>query len=192
MILTTSFHGPMNLPWEYIEKMGGKKEEFEKFAKKISTPKWEALELGTLWWIDKQITQFIYKVSEQYPDSLFVITGDHTHYAYTQGVLSHREVPMLIYSPSLKIYPTSNVGSQLDIAPTLLNLSTPKGFVYIVLENLCSQPILANLMKSDFIMPLSLWEIRMEFILKMENILLFHKRTLSKVKMKNICHLSIA
>lgn len=130
MILTTSFHGPMNLPWEYIEKMGGKKEEFEKFAKKISAPKWEALELGTLWWIDKQITQFIHKVSEQYPDSLFVITGDHTHYAYVQGVLSYREVPMLIYSPSLKIYPTSNVGSQLDISPTLLNLSAPEGFVY--------------------------------------------------------------
>lgn len=130
MILTTSFHGPMNLPWEYIEKMGGKKEEFEKFAKKISAPKWEALELGTLWWIDKQITQFIHKVSEQYPDSLFVITGDHTHYGFARGVLSYREVPMLIYSPSLKIYPTSNVGSQLDIAPTLLNLSTPKGFVY--------------------------------------------------------------
>lgn len=34
MILTTSFHGPMNLPWEYIEKMGGKKSEFERFCKK--------------------------------------------------------------------------------------------------------------------------------------------------------------
>lgn len=130
MILTTSFHGPMNLPWEYIEKMGGKKEDFEKFAKKVSSPKWEALELGTLWWIDKQITEFIHKVSEQYPDSLFVITGDHTHYAYVQGVLSYREVPMLIYSPSLKIYPLSDSGSQLDIAPTLLNLATPKGFEY--------------------------------------------------------------
>lgn len=130
MVLTTSFHGPMNLPWEYIQKMGGKKEEFEKFAKNISSPKWEALELATLWYIDKQITQFIHKVSEQYPDSLFVITGDHTHYAYTQGVLSDREVPMLIYSPNLKIYPRSDVGSQLDIAPTLLNLSAPKGFVY--------------------------------------------------------------
>lgn len=130
MILTTSFHGPMNLPWEYVEKIGGKKEEFEKFAKKIPSPKWEALELATLWWIDKQITKFILEVSRQYPDSLFVVTGDHTHYAYTQGVLSHREVPMLIYSPSLKIYSRSDVGSQLDIAPTLLNLSAPKGFVY--------------------------------------------------------------
>lgn len=37
---------------------------------------------------------------------------------------------MLIYSPSLEIYPTSQVGSQLDIAPTLLNLSTPKSFIY--------------------------------------------------------------
>ena len=130
MILTTSFHGPMNLPWEYIQAMGGKKAEFERFASKISSPKWEALELGTLWWIDKKITSFIHKVSEQYPDSLFVITGDHTHYGYTQGVLSHREVPMIIYSPSLKIYPLSTAGSQLDIAPTLLNLSAPKGFVY--------------------------------------------------------------
>lgn len=130
MILTTSFHGPMNLPWEYIQAMGGKKEEFENFASKISSPKWEALELGTLWWIDKKITSFIHKVSKQYPDSLFVITGDHTHYGYTQGVLSNREVPMIIYSPSLKIYPLSTAGSQLDIAPTLLNLSTPKGFVY--------------------------------------------------------------
>lgn len=130
MILTTSFHGPMNLPWEYIQKEGGDKERFEKFASKISSPKWEALELGTLWWIDKKITSFIHRVSEQYPDSLFVITGDHTHYGYTQGVLSNREVPMIIYSPTLKIYPTSSAGSQLDIAPTLLNLSAPKGFVY--------------------------------------------------------------
>lgn len=130
MILTTSFHGPMNLPWEYIEKMGGKREEFEKFVQANPSPTWGALELATLWWVDKQITQFIRKVSEQYPDSLFVITGDHTHYSFARGVLSYREVPMLIYSPSLKIYPTSDVGSQLDIAPTLLNLSTPKGFVY--------------------------------------------------------------
>lgn len=130
MILTTSFHGPINLPWEYIEKMGGKREEFEKFVQANPSPTWGALELATLWWVDKQITQFIRKVSEQYPDSLFVITGDHTHYSFARGVLSYREVPMLIYSPSLKIYPTSNVGSQLDIAPTLLNLSAPKGFVY--------------------------------------------------------------
>lgn len=88
------------------------------------------MELGILWWIDKQIAQFIRKVSEQYPDSLFVITGDHTHYAYTQGVLSYREVPMLIYSPTLKIYPTSDVGSQLDIAPTILDLVSPQGFEY--------------------------------------------------------------
>lgn len=130
MILTTSFHGPMNLPWEYIQAMGGKKEEFERFASKLSSPKWEALELGTLWWIDKKIADFVSKVSKQYPDSLFVITGDHTHYSYAQGVLSYREVPMIIYSPSLSIYPTSAAGSQLDIAPTLLNLSAPKGFVY--------------------------------------------------------------
>lgn len=130
MVLTTSFHGPINLPWEYVEKMGGKKERFEKFVQENPSPKWGALELATLWWVDKQITHFIREVSEQYPDSLFVITGDHTHYGFTRGVLSYREVPMLIYSPSLKIYPTSDVGSQLDIAPTLLNLSTPKGFVY--------------------------------------------------------------
>lgn len=130
MILTTSFHGPMNLPWEYIQKLGGKREEFEKFASKIKSPQWEALELGVLWYVDKQITHFIQEVSKQYPNSLFVITGDHTHYGYTQGVLSHREVPMLIYSPSLKIYPTSTSGSQLDIAPTLLNLSAPQGFVF--------------------------------------------------------------
>ena len=130
MILTTSFHGPMNLPWEYIARAGGKKDEFENFISQNSAPKWEALELGTLWWIDKQITHFIQKISQQYPDSLFVVTGDHTHYAYIQGVLSYREVSMLIYSPSLEIYPTSQVGSQLDIAPTLLNLSTPKSFIY--------------------------------------------------------------
>ncbi|MCE3047320.1 LTA synthase family protein [Helicobacter kayseriensis] len=130
MLLTTSFHGPTDLPWEYIEAIGGKKENFEKFLEKTKKENWDAKELGILWWDDKHITRFIKEFSELYPDSLFIITGDHTHYSHVSGFQDSREVPMLLYSKALEPKMIAEAGSQIDILPSIINLVAQEGFIY--------------------------------------------------------------
>lgn len=130
MIMTTSFHGPNDLPWEFVEKIGGNRQKLQSFIDKHPGLNWQFNELSILWWFDKEVARFIKEFSKEHPDSLFIITGDHSHYSFAKTYQSSREVPMIIYSPKLKIKPISEIGVHLDITPTIINLVAPKGFVY--------------------------------------------------------------
>ena len=129
MILTTTFHGPYDLPWEYIEGIGVERKIFEDFVKH-KAPEWNSLELATLWWVDKQIEKFVKKMSKRYPRSLFVITGDHSIPAFSKNFQALKEVAMVLYAPNLELKKLTDVGDHLDISATLLALTTPKNFKF--------------------------------------------------------------
>ena len=73
-VYTTSNHGPYKLP---LKDLG-----FD--AKNIMDVQPDVLKesiipkvMGTFWYADRAINDFIQKMKKAYPDSLFIVTGDH-------------------------------------------------------------------------------------------------------------------
>jgi len=94
-----------------------------------------AVELGHYWYMDKVITKFIRSVSEKFPNSLFIVTGDHavrvdpsTH----PTIFEHQSVPFVMYGAGIdkNILPPDVVGGHISIVPTLIELIAPEGFKY--------------------------------------------------------------
>lgn len=134
-IMTTTNHPPYNLD---LKAEGF---EFEKTLAEIkklpNVPDAEKLttELGHYWYTDKVITKFIRSVTEKYPDSLFVVTGDHavrvdpgTH----PTIFEHQSVPFIMHGAGIdkKILPPDAVGGHISIVPTIIELIAPEGFKY--------------------------------------------------------------
>ncbi len=91
--------------------------------------------MGHYWYCDKALGDFIRKAEKQFPDSLFVITADHTsgHFLTASPPLVERFlIPLIFYTPnaSLPKIPASSVGSHNDILPTVINLIAPNHFSY--------------------------------------------------------------
>ncbi|WP_094604160.1 hypothetical protein SPSIL_042950 [Sporomusa silvacetica DSM 10669] len=91
--------------------------------------------LGHFWYSDKQLGNFIKSMQQKYPDSLFVITGDHAdrfNIIPNPTMFERYAVPFILYGPGInKNMFTNNVaGSHITIAPTLIELIAPKDFVY--------------------------------------------------------------
>ncbi|MEW6025870.1 MAG: sulfatase-like hydrolase/transferase [Planctomycetota bacterium] len=56
-------------------------------------------------------------------NTIFIITGDHTNYSRPNILRSYYHVPLLIYAPGIiKPQRCNQVGSQVDILPTILDL----------------------------------------------------------------------
>ena len=128
MIMTTSNHPPFDVP---LEKYNISLTKFEQFIKDKGIKSWRAQDLGVLYWYDKQVVKFIKEMSEKIPDSIFVITGDHSNNApMNVSFNTWHKIPFIIYAPTLKLNKLANSGVHLDIAATLLELATPKGFQY--------------------------------------------------------------
>lgn len=135
LIMTVTNHPPYNLDLAA--------EGFDLARAKAATAKLPqaenpdelAVELGHYWYMDKVVTEFVRKTQEKYPDSLFVITGDHAVRMDpgTQPTLfEHQSVPFVLYGQGVTkdILPAQVVGGHLNIVPTLLELIAPKGFQY--------------------------------------------------------------
>lgn len=136
MVMTTSNHPPYDVDLKYYNVP---MEKIKTFLK-TRIPKTEinhnediATMLGHAYWYDKQVTKFIKKASKIFPQSLFIITGDHYGRMYVKAKLDDRvgkSIPLIIYSPTLTPKQLYNVGSHIDIAPTIVELTAPKGFKY--------------------------------------------------------------
>ena len=133
--MTTTNHPPYNLNLR-VEGYDTTKviSELQQLPN-INDPKNLATELGHYWYMDRVATQFIKNVSERYPKSLFVITGDHavrcdpgTH----PTLFEHQSVPFVLYGNGVKrdILPLDVVGGHTSIVPTIIELIAPKGFSY--------------------------------------------------------------
>lgn len=136
MVMTTSNHHPYDVDLKYYNVPMDKINTFLK----THIPKTElnlnddvATILGHAYWYDKEVTKFIKKASKIFPQSLFIITGDHYGRMYVRNKLDERagkSIPLIIYSPTLTPKQLYSVGSHIDIAPTIVELTSPKGFKY--------------------------------------------------------------
>ncbi|MDA8402779.1 MAG: sulfatase-like hydrolase/transferase [Desulfobacteraceae bacterium] len=91
---------------------------------------------GHLWYADKCLGDFIHHMERKLTAPVFAVTGDHWSRKFLNGKPSLYErssVPLVLYGPDVlknKHFPENAVGGHIDIAPTLIELAAPKGFVY--------------------------------------------------------------
>lgn len=129
MILTTSNHPPYDVP---LEQFDVPLDEIRQFLAKQNYNKQDARLFGHIWYQDKQILHFIQEISRVLPDSIFIITGDHYDREYPKTA-SHKvsnTIPLIIYSPVLEITKNTNIGSHIDITPSILELIAPHNYTY--------------------------------------------------------------
>ena len=136
VIMTTSNHPPYNIDLE-AEGFDLAREEqaVRELIPDAADPAALAKELGHYWYMDKIVTAFVWKTQETYPDSVFVITGDHavrTDPGPHPTTFEHQSVPFVLYGAGItpQILPAGAVGGHTSIAPTLVELIAPQGYTY--------------------------------------------------------------
>ena len=135
LIMTTTNHPPYNLD---LALEGYDVQAVTEALKKmpyVDDVNQLAIELGHYWYMDEVITNFIRTTSASYPESVFVVTGDHaircdpsTH----PTIFEHQSVPFVLYGAGItkEILPPDAVGDHISIVPTLIELIAPKDFAY--------------------------------------------------------------
>ena len=136
LIMTTSNHPPYNvdLPAEGFD-VSRAEELVRELIPDESDPHNLAVEIGHYYYMDKAATEFIRQTEEKYPDSLFVITGDHavrSNPGAHPTMYEFQSVPLVLYGAGIRhdILPADAVGGHTGIMPTLIELLAPSGFVY--------------------------------------------------------------
>ena len=135
VVMTTTNHPPYNLDLaaEGFD-LNAEIETLKKFPN-IDDVNQLAVELGHYWYMDEVITRFVRETSARYPESLFVVTGDHaircdpsTH----PTIFEHQSVPFVLYGNGItkNILPADAVGDHISIVPTILELIAPQNFAY--------------------------------------------------------------
>ena len=87
---------------------------------------------------DKYLAKFVEDMLAKYPDSLFIITGDHAdRYTLTPNpsLYERLAVPLVILGKGIKkdlLAPAAS-GAHMDIVPTVMELIAPKGTPYYAL-----------------------------------------------------------
>lgn len=87
---------------------------------------------------DKYLTQFVEDMLARYPDSLFIITGDHAdRYTMTPNpsLYERLAVPMVMVGKGIRkqMMAENASGAHMDIVPTVMELIAPKGMTYYAL-----------------------------------------------------------
>lgn len=94
--------------------------------------------LGHLWYSDKCLGEFVDQCEAKLDRPLFALTGDHFSRAECiiprPDLFERRAVPFVLYGQKALEHvqrPINAItGSHIDIVPTLINLTAPKGFAY--------------------------------------------------------------
>lgn len=149
-IYTTSNHGPYKMP---LRKLGFEAEKIMNVQQDVLDEKIIPKVLGTYWYSDRAINQFIDEMKSAYPDSLFIVTGDHgaqcselQHTSFMKREYTFRELhsPILMFhhreltKDSLANNP---IGGHMNILPTIFELIAPKGFQYYSLFDSLTEPV---------------------------------------------------
>jgi len=92
-------------------------------------------QLGHFWYADKVMAEFIDKARKRYPDSLFIIVGDHADRLNLDANPSLYErygIPLVVHGQGVTkdVFSKQAAGSHINITPTLIELVAPKGFRY--------------------------------------------------------------
>lgn len=136
LIMTTSYHPPYSVD---VEKNGFDPKVVRANARNADLSSNQLHVLGTLWYSDKCVSGFVAESERKLERPLFVITGDHySRKQYVSARPTHTlyeslAVPLVIYGHKAlaNTHPAEPIiGSHLDILPTLVDLTAPRGFVY--------------------------------------------------------------
>ncbi len=101
-------------------------------------------ELGHYWYADRELSRFVREAKKKFPDSLFVIVGDHgDRYNIEKNPSTYVRlgIPFILTGKGVRqgmLLPDA-AGSQIDILPTLLELIAPQGFSYYALGSSMSR-----------------------------------------------------
>ena len=78
-------------------------------------------ELNALYFADYALGKFVKKIKKRYPNTIFVFFADHCGGGIS-GVLDNYKIPFVIYGNKIKPQSYDVVLSQLDIAPSVVDL----------------------------------------------------------------------
>ena len=136
LIMTVSNHPPYNIDVaaEGFDLARARAETAQ--LPNVDDPDQLALELGHYWYMDKIVTQFVHETMKKYPDSLFVITGDHAvrmNPSRTPTMYEYQSIPFVLYGQGVTpaVLALDVVGGHTNIVPTLIELIAPAGFSYV-------------------------------------------------------------
>lgn len=138
VILTTSNHPPYTLN---IDKMRFPREKIRsKLPKDISKDDKILTELGHIWYADKTMGEFVKAAEKNHPDSLFIITGDHSErfdFAIEQDARTRSTIPCIFYGQGVQQawFSENSVGCHMQLAGTLAEILAPTGFAYSAAMN---------------------------------------------------------
>lgn len=140
LIYTTSNHPPYNIP---VNKYGFDVNKIiPKLTSDIRKNKKTVNSLGMYWYADYYMNDFIKKVQKLDPNSLIIVTGDHSRLIipfdsemYPQKTPTLRErygTAFAMYHPDFKerMFPNLKIGSHMNIMPTVIEAIAPKNFEY--------------------------------------------------------------
>ncbi|MDF2635819.1 MAG: sulfatase [Pelosinus sp.] len=133
VILTTSNHPPYTVNLQN-ENFDGEIINSGLPGKLKSDQEW-INKLGHFWYADKVLTDFVQTTYKKYPDSLFIVTGDHgdrVNLETNPPLYERYAVPLVLYGQGVtkELLPDKSAGSHIDIMPTLFELIAPAGFSY--------------------------------------------------------------
>lgn len=133
LVLTTSNHPPYTLD---IDKMGFPRDKVRnKLPSDISKDDKTLTELGHIWYADKTMGEFVKKAERKRPDSLFIITGDHSErfdFAIEQDISTKSTIPCIFYGKGVQQswFGEKSIGCHMQLPATLAEMLGDKGFKY--------------------------------------------------------------
>ena len=138
-IYTTSNHGPYKMEDDLLDYNPQK--VMPNVGEDLRSNKTRNKELATYRYSDKAIFNFVKSMKDAYPDSLFVVTGDHSNLfgSLNNTSLIHRDYTLrdtfctvgLFQHPELEDNMiVTKKGTHMSIMPTIIEAIAPKGFEY--------------------------------------------------------------
>ena len=138
-IYTTSNHGPYKMEDDLLDY--GPQKVMPDVGEDLRSNKTRNKELATYRYSDKAIFTFVESMQQFYPDSLFIVTGDHSNLfgSLNNTSLIHRDYTLrdtfctvgLLQHPELDgNMIVTQKGTHMSLIPTIIEAIAPKGFEY--------------------------------------------------------------
>ena len=138
-IYTTSNHGPYKMEDSLLDY--DPKKVMPAVEEDLCSNRTRNKELATYRYSDKALFRFVEVMKEVYPDSLFVVTGDHSNLfgSLNNTSLIHRDYTLrdtfctvgLLQHPELdSTMIATQKGTHMSLMPTIIEAIAPKGFEY--------------------------------------------------------------
>ncbi|WP_074571584.1 LTA synthase family protein [Selenomonas ruminantium] len=150
-LYTTSNHGPWRMPFC---KYGFDADRImPDIPKALRRDAKVMRKLAAAWYADQALLKFVCDMQKVFPDSLFILTGDHSAglIPYQYDLVNRREPSMrecvmttfAIHHPELMPggLAGNTIGGHMNILPTLVELIAPQGYEYESLFPSLTEPI---------------------------------------------------